>query len=626
MQSDEDEAQRRKADLVIALDEPSRNSSDYSAIDSLIDLGYRKTLEQMASIKHLTQSAPAVAAAPEQVYPIHSITLYNGKEKIERVILSNGATQDLSRQMLVQLATVGAYTGNHDGSNNHGDHAGAINAAAIQNWVDAVYGSGQFAGVCAEWGADSLVLRVQENSSLQQVDFAGNSVYADSTLLACVRSPIGEAITHRQSAGDLVAIIERYRSDGYALAEIRDVRFDSLAGRLQISIDEGRIGAVEIEGAKRTKKIVVLREFPQKPGDIFNFNLSSRGIRNIHSTGLFDQVTLNIKRGDGGALVKIKVQEKPFTVLRLGGRYDTERDARGFVEIGDENVFGAGGKIFFYQEFGSRDEATRLSLRDDRLLKTYLSFSSNLYHQVRQNFVYQNLQSEPAGEYEEERLGFNLALGQHIKRFGAVSGELRVEEVNLKSLSGGGYPAENLTLNAFIIRSNIDTRDRVPFPRRGRFFHAFYESVYADLGARDSFFRFFLKMETFHSRGPHTVRPKISLGAADQTTPFSEQFRLGGPDDIYGLRDQELIGRHFAIGSFEYRYLLLRKPLPKLHFSFRYDLNGVWIDKRDADYRKFHHAFGVSLAAETPLGPLSVAYGRYANSSQQIYVSAGFSF
>jgi NTE family protein len=370
-----------------------------------------------------------------------------------------------------------------------------------------------------------------------------------------------------------------------------------------------------------------LREFPQKVGDIFNSNICSRGVRNIHSTGLFDQVALNIRRGaGGGAIVKIKVQEKPFNVLRLGGRYDTERDTRGFIEAGDENAFGTGSKIFAYQEIGSRDLATRLTLRSDRILKTYLSLSTNLYHQARENSVYRDLQSERIGAYTDDRLGLHLALGQQMRRIGVVSAEFRLEEGNLKLLDGGGFTTGNKTLNALILRSVVDTRDRLPFPRRGRYVHVFYENVYADLGEDDSFFRFFLRMEAFHSRGPHTFHPKLSLGASDQTTPFSEQFRLGGPDEVYGLREQELIGRHFTLGSFEYRYQFRRKPLFNLYLSLRYDLSGLWIDKRDANYRKFHHAFGVSLGSNTPLGPISVAYGVYENIRQRVYVSAGYSF
>jgi NTE family protein len=633
MQRDENEAQLKRADVVITLGEPGRTSSDFTAIDSLIELGYRQTLEQIGRIRQLTQTRPTDSRASANVpqnLTIHYWGLQYGAATATRrlwgVAFSNGTAvpgqmpPDLPWTMLESAA--GKAVCELGGNNKHL----VVSASAIHSWVEAIYAAGQYAAVRAEVHADTLMLIVQENPRLRQIRFAGNTVYADSTLLARMQSQPGEAINHRLSADDLVAIVERYRSDGYALAEIRDVKLDSATGLLQIGLDEGHIAEIEIEGNRRTQPFVILREFPQKVGDIFNSNVCSRGIRNLHSTGLFDQVTLNIRRNHGGAIVKIKVQEKPSNVLRLGARYDTERDTRGFIEAGDENAFGTGSKIFAYQEIGARDQATRLALRSDRILKTYLSLSANLYHHARENSVYRDLKSKRLGAYTDDRLGLHLALGQQMRRIGAVSAELRLEEVNLKLLDGGGFPTGNRTLNALILRSVVDTRDRLPFPRRGRYVHAFYENVYADLGEDDAFFRFFLRLETFHSRGPHTFHPKLSLATSDQTTPFSEQFRLGGPDDVYGLREHELIGRHFTLGSLEYRYQLRRKPLFDLYLSFRYDLSGLWIDKRDANYRKFHHAFGVSLGWNTPLGPISVAYGRYENIRQRVYVSAGYSF
>ena len=619
MQREEDEAQRRNADILIKLDTPGLISSDYTQIDSLIALGYRKTLTQMATIQNWVQRLTATAPTPETVFPIHFIVFDNGKEKITSAALTNGGNfiQRAFTSMSFPLPPLSTYIApdNHEGI--------ALNATALQSWVDAVYGTGQFAAVRAELRADSLTLIVRENPRLQEVRFTGNTIYADSTLRRCMQFPAGAVINHRRSAASLLAIIERYRSDSYALAEIRRVQFDSSTGNLQIEIDEGRIGAIEIEGIKRTKPIVVLREFPQRDGDIFNAVISGRGIDNIHSTGLFDQVTLNIQRGVNGAVVKIKVQEKPSAVLRLGGRYDTERKTRAFIELGDENVFGAGSKIFAYQEIGNRDLVTRLSLRNDRLLKTYLSFSSSLYRQWRDNFVYLALQSDSTREYREERLGGNVTLGQQIRRFGVVSLEWRVEEVTLRNLSAFG--PDNSTLNTLTLRSIVDTRDKLPFPRRGRYFHVVFENLNADLVEKEpfeSFLRFSLKMETFHSRGPHTIHPRLSFGMASFNALFSEQFRLGGPDEVYGLREQEFIRRRFAIGSLEYRYQFRYKPLPTLHLSLRYDL----LDKPDTRFRQFNQAFGVNLGYETPLGPLSISYGRYENIRQRVYVNLGFNF
>jgi NTE family protein len=633
MQRDQNEAQRQKADVLITIGEESRTSTDFTNLDSLIDLGYRLTLEQLDKIRRLLQqqknNGHKIAGANE-VFAVQNFLVQNNNSSLTEekwnpgpAIYNAQSKANRNAGTFWQPFPVEAST---SGSTRENDGGLLLSAEEIQNWGEAIYATGQYATVHAELRADSLILFVEENPRLQQVYFSGNTAYSDSTLLACMQSRPGEIINHQRSYEDLTAIVERYRNDGYALAEIRAVRFDSTTGLLQINIDEGRIAEIEIEGLHRTQKVVVSREFPLKSGDIFNSNLCSRGIRNIHSTGLFDQVTLNIRGSDNGAVVKIKVQEKPFQVLRLGGRYDSERKTRGFLEVGDENAFGIGSKFFGYIEKGSRDQLARLSWRNDRILKSYISFAASVYHQEHENFVYDTTQRDPLGEYLDRRIGAHFALGQQVRRIGAVSAELRSEKAKLIALSGGGYPAFNSTLNSFILRSIVDTQDRLPFPRRGRYVHAFYEYVNSELGAKDSFFRFFTRIETFHSRGPHTVHPKLSLGTSDQTTPFSEQFRLGGPNEVYGLRDQELVGRHFVLGSLEYRYQIRRRPLFDSYLSLRYDLSGLWIDRRDANYRKFRHALGMSLALYTPLGPFSIAFGRYENRQHRVYFSAGFNF
>jgi NTE family protein len=633
MQRDHNEAQRRKAEVLIALDDNNRTSSDFSGLDSLIEAGYRGTLEQIEKIRALTGSREMnglLPASSGQIFPIQTL-LVRGSELMSGWLQWRDEVPDSIAGTARHLVW-GKFFRSHPpiatpNRNESGNHARLLlGADEIQTWVEAVYASGEYATVRAELRADSLILVVQENPRLQEVRFSGNTVYHDSTLRACMQSRPGEVINHKRSHADLNAIVERYRKDGYALAEIRDVSFDAATGVLQIHLDEGRIDRIEIDGLSRTQKMVVLREFPQKPGDIVNSEICSRGIRNIHSTGLFDQVTLNIKRGGNGAVVKIKVQEKPFTIVRLGGHHDSERGTRGFFEAGDENAFGTGGKIFAYGEKGSRDLLTRLSLRTDRLFTTYVSLAANAYYHARDNLIYESLRKDAIGEYTEERLGVHIALGQQLRRLGAVSAELRLEEVQTEPRDGYGYPTGNATLNALILRSIVDTRDRLPFPRGGRYVHIFYENAYSELGARDSFFRFFLRMETFHSRGPHTFHPKLSLGTSDRTTPFSEQFRLGGPEEVYGLRDQELIGRHFLLGSFEYRYQIRRRPLFDSYLSLRYDYSGLWIDKRDVNYRKFRHALGISFGVDTPLGSVSIAYGRYENLQQRVYLSVGYNF
>mgnify|MGYP001570356503 FL=1 len=219
-----------------------------------------------------------------------------------------------------------------------------------------------------------------------------------------------------------------------------------------------------------------------------------------------------------------------------------------------------------------------------------------------------------------------LALGQQVRRFGALSAQLRWEEIHLGKLYGEGYPVGTSKLTALAVSSVVDTRDRLPFARGGRYVNLCYEYGQVSATEAESFIKFSGQLETFHTLGPHTLRAKTLGGFSDRTTPFSEQFRLGGPEQVFGLRDRQLLGRQFVLGSLAYRYQLRQRPLFDTYLSARYEVSGLWNDQDDASYKKFHHAWGFALSWDTPLGPVGVALGWFENRQRRVYLNAGMAF
>jgi NTE family protein len=451
-------------------------------------------------------------------------------------------------------------------------------------------------------------------------------------------SPFGQPINHQRSREDLEAIIELYRSAGYALAEIRRVAFDEASGALHIDIDEGYIAEIKIEGARRTKSLVILREYPLKVGDIFDSNRSARGMQNIHSLGLFDRVALNVTRrprdplspapgpGEATAVVHIKLQEKPFELVRIGARYDSERLGRLWLEIGDENVLGFASNLFLQGAVGARDNAAALFWRVDRLFTTYLSFSAQARYRYARYFTY-NGGRKSIGEYEDERFGAFFSIGQQVRRFGAVSTELDLSTIQLRGIAGSGFTTGREAINTLTFRSVVDTQDRVPFARRGRYVHLAYSMAFRELQTEPTFFKFFARLEsstTFLKR--NTLHLRFMAGTSDQFTPFSEQFRLGGQEEMYGLREQELVGRHFVLMSLEYRYRFPTKFLFNTYLCPRLDYGAMWRDKNDVKYKKFSTGWGIALGWDTPFGPVLLALGKAKNQPSRIYFSAGYRF
>lgn len=597
MQQERNREQAARADVLISFRAETRPSLDFTNLDSLIDLGYQKTLAQMDRIRQLcsrVQEGNSDGAAT--LYAVSHVAVRG--EEMRHLPLpwsGNGGTR--------------------------------LRGEEIQSQVDLLYASGDYRHVRAVLQHDTLSFTAAMNPVLRSLQFVGNTVYSDLDLFACLQSRLGERLNHLRGQQDLTSLLEKYRQDGYALAEIRSVDFDSASGALVIAVDEGRIADIVCEGLVHTKDFVAQREFTLKRGEIFNSNAARQSVANLHNTGLFEKVGLSLVRlPGGGALVKFKVEEKPFTILRLGGFFESERGSRAFAEVGNENLFGTGTRVLWHGNLGERDQVTRLSWYADRFAHTYLNLATSIYHELRENLTYVPRRPEPIGAYDERRLGVRAALGQQVRRLGGISLELRSEEVRLRSLSGSGYPVGTTRFNSLALRSILDTRDQLPFTRTGRYLHLAYEYFSPFDGGLESFSKFQAQLESFDSAGPHTLRYRFALGAAEETTPFSEQFKLGGPHELYGLRDQEFVGRHLILGSMEYRYQLRRRPLLDTYLSVRYDWGGVWVDRKDTSYRKIRNGIGMGVTVATPLGPAGVSVGLFEGRQKRVYFQLGHAF
>lgn len=620
MRRDHNEAQRRAADLLIVLEDEKRISMDFSNPDSLFDAGYRAALAKMDELqaKLLSTTNDANPAMPAQDEWLMFDRYY-----------VNGAASRWPHNWRAQHFT------------DNGTPRLRLRTRDIQALLMDYYHRGDYAAVRAVWTPDStgnaLHLELVPNPPLNAVTFSGNTVHSDSTLLRRLRSPLGQPINHQRSREDLEAIIELYRSAGYALAEIRHVLYDKKSGELNIDIDEGYIAEIAIEGCRRTKPLVIRREFPLNPGDIFDSNRSARGIQNIHSLGLFDRVALNVTRRarstyaetaavEATAVVHIKLQEKPSRLARIGARYDTERAGRLWFEFGDENTLGIASKLFGLGVVGARENAALLSWRVDRLFKTYLNLSAQARYRYAKNLTYGETQ-DSIGEYEDERYGLFLSLGQQVRRFGAATAELDLSNIRLNGVSGTGYPVGKQTINTLTFRSVVDTQDRMPFARRGRYVHLAYAMAFTQLQSEPPFFKFFARLESSTTlRKRHTLRPRFMAGTSEQSTPYSEQYRIGGPEEMYGLHDQELVGRHFVLLSLEYRYRFPTKFIFDTYLSPRVDFGAVWRERSDVNYKKFRRALGVALAWDTPMGPILFAVGKTERRSHRFYVTVGYRF
>jgi len=573
-----------------------------------VQLGRSETLARLDEIKTLIQQKDKAlfhqnCQFAEQTFSIQAIE-FEGLNQISPAVIE-------------QQLDLPAITGNE------------LTGFDIRNLLAEVYSLGYFkdvqGSIIHEVRQPRLVIQVEENPFIKNIIFSGNSVFADSVLNLIFENAVGKVFNHRESQQMLIRLIKLYRENGYPLAQVNSVNLEP-NGTLILNLQEGKIAKIEIEGNETTQNHVILRELPLQVGNILNYEKVQQAIQNIYSTGLFNTVRLNIIQKGHYPELLIKVNEKKFNLVRIGGHYSSDRKGRGFIEFLNQNIFGTGNSLTLHVQSGDRDQKLALQFRADRIFKSYLTTKFNLYYQQQKYFSYLRFQKQ--GEYAETRSGFDFSFGQQIQRLGTVSVEGKYNQINLENRWGTNLFSGEIEVNTLALRSIVDTRDQNPFPMSGKYYHFFYEFSSATILASDiSYFKLFSSLENYKTWFEwHTLHPKVMWGTSDLTTPDAEWFYLGEKNSFSGLKERQLRGRYLMQASLEYR-LKVPKKLPfDTYLHCQADLAGIWEKEVDIKAKDFLLGLGIKFSVNTPLGPFSLAYGRTRNRLQRFYISAGFDF
>lgn len=453
---------------------------------------------------------------------------------------------------------------------------------------------------------------------ISRVRFYGAYRMPDSVLIR----PFDELLGHYDTPGQINKACENliwvYRKNDLGMARIRDVTYDSLNSVLDITIDEGEISRIALQGNTVAKPFLIRREFPLGPQDLFTTSQAIEGINNIYSTNLFSQVLL-WTRFDPASALTIDVTEKSSRLLRFGLRADNERNGQLFTSLSDDDLFGTGTRAGLLFAGGSRNRLGEFFIGTTRILNTDLTYDFRVFTGFRDLRVYDE-QTDPndpnvwnlasVGEYRIIRSGYQFSIGTQIRRFGTVNATLDYGWDRIKPLHN--YPSSfSSRLVDLKIGSFVDTRDRSAFPRSGILSNVYFETSLKGLNSELPFSRIYFDYETYQTAfSIFTLKQHYIFGFGDNSLPLSRQFSLGGQDLFYGLREDALRGRQIFLASAELRVKLPFKIFFDTYLAGRFDIGDVWAQQENIVIKSLKQGVGLSLGFDTPIGPLVVATGK----------------
>jgi NTE family protein len=580
------------ADVVLNPEIDDNTSGDFRNVRELIDEGYKSALPLINKIKNDIDSIFNKNIDAEEFF-VHNVIPNTSALTSTTPLMPKYSLED------------------------------SISSTEILRDLYKLYASGKYRNVSAD------IIETEDYSTIQIKTVSGPLIknanaegitLLEKELIDSILMPLtGSPFNGGEISNKIIDILRMYRDLGYSLAEITTWDYNENTGELELKFDEGIISEIIIEGNVNTNPTVILREFPLSQGDYFVSEVVEKGLINLRSTNLFQDINLIVRKEENKNVIVLKVIERYSGLLRVGFKIDDEKKAQLSLDIRNENLFGSGTELGLILFGGGRNRAYILEHKSNRIFNTYLTYKLNAFYKFDDVFTYEDIIAGSAndfsrqvdGEYRQIYYGASFAAGTQVGRFGnlILEGSYQFDEIkNKQGLVVNPYTAKIISLK---VSSTVDTQDKYPYPDNGIYFHGFYETAQTILGGDIGYTNLGFEYKNFFTvNGSHTFTPKVTMGFADKTLPLSRQFSLGGQNSFYGMREQEFRGRQLFLTSLGYRYKLPVDIFFTTYFKLRYDLGSTWEVQDQIRFKDLRHGIGTALSFDTPIGPAEFSFGR----------------
>jgi NTE family protein len=231
------------------------------------------------------------------------------------------------------------------------------------------------------------------------------------------------------------------------------------------------------------------------------------------------------------------------------------------------------------------------------------------------------------GRVREEEALVDVALGREFGTWGELRFGVRrgTDEPELKTGDPAAILLEDFDRGEAFARFTVDTLDSIYFPTGGNLLHAEWLTSQHDMNATVEFDQFAGDFVTAHTFGRHTVVFGLRYGSTTEgVAPPSNLFEMGGFWDLSGFAQDELSGQNVGglLASYYRRLGNLGRRMP-IYGGISLEKGNVWETRDEISLGNSISAGSLWLGADTPIGPLYLAYGRAEGDRESFYIVIG---
>jgi outer membrane protein insertion porin family len=414
-----------------------------------------------------------------------------------------------------------------------------------------------------------ISVRIEEGEQFQvgEIDFGGDLLFTKEELREAIKLDESVDFSYETLQNDLRAIEAKYGDLGYAYANIiprTQVLEKERKVNVLYEIDKGQkvyFRKINVIGNSGTRDKVVRRELRVNEGELYNETSKRTSLANIKRLGYFEDVQFMTKTPPGRddqMDIDIMVKERHTGQFQLGAGYASSLGPQLNVQLNENNFMGYGYVTGARIEYNNKYyQNYTLNFTDPYFMDTYWNAGTDLYYS---NSSYNGYVQKNAGA--ALRLGHPLFFDyfKNNNLYAFVKYRLDESEVSFPSNRDLSDVLKLNTVNgrtsSMTVSLEYDKRDDRMMPTNGVYASSTYE--YAGLGGDIKFskaqanFRVYKKLfwdVVFRNNIAYGI---LSSNGGNKDLPFTELFRLGGPNNLRGYSFRNVGKRVFSQNYFNY--------------------------------------------------------------------------
>lgn len=585
--------QLEKADIVITPDLDDHKATDFSDITALVDAGYTKGKVLAGTIKR----------------------------SIEKKVSRSGAIGNYSKTISFP-----------EESPEFLEHYRIV-SGIVRNATDAslalqeLLATDLFTTVYAELDTrhKKAVFHLEPLPRITRVTVIGGppDSLSPEEIDSSFRPLISTLYTNTAGTRALETLIKHYRNMGYCLVTVEGTSMND--GLLQVKVSSGKPSGIEIASDRNATGITpIKREIQFDTTRALRLKKAGESVDNLYETGLFNRVSLSSESSgssvpERNTLLRLSLEEKPSSVLRLGLRYDETNNAQILLDFRNENFGGTTGSIGGWMTAGRRNNLLNLEFNMPRIGSSHLTTSTRLFYDQH---IFENRDvtfskeffssfSNAATNYGIQKYGITQAFGTRIRKNGQfiIDMTLQNSQSYAEKEEGEQLKTGNNDMLSIGTQFTLDSRNSPVLPTSGRYINLKYAITPALFENDQVFWQVSGIHEENISLGSQTTLQLSGLfGLSSGNMPLSEKFFLGGPGTSYsrsfiGLKENDLCGNNLAAAGIHVRYKPPFAVIFPVSLLLHYNTGNIWNEREKIAFGRLIHGFGTSLIWETPLGP-----------------------